>query len=72
MDNSPNKAVIFTPLPGQTWFVYWFLKTFHTGLSPFIFQANNSSKRPEEVIEEFTKIESPPPSSSHPLSGELG
>ena len=22
VDNSPNKAVIFTPLPGQAWFVY--------------------------------------------------
>src|SRR5947209_5518809 len=59
MDNSPNKALIFTPLPSQAWFVYWFLKTFHTGLSPFIFHADNSSKRREEVIKEFTKIKSP-------------
>src|SRR5437588_7313464 len=59
VDNSPNKAVIFTPLLGQAWFVYWFLKTFHTGLSPFMFHTDNSSKRGEEMIEEFTKMESP-------------
>src|SRR5437588_7245499 len=46
-------------MPGQAWCVYWFLKTFHNCFSPFMFHADNSSKRGEEVIEEFTKIESP-------------
>lgn len=37
VDGMPNKAVIFTPLPGEAAFVHWYLMTFHRGLKPFLF-----------------------------------
>lgn len=58
-NGAPNKAVIFTPLPGQSWFVFWFLKTFHQGLKPFIFHSGLPRPVRDQLIEEFSSTTSP-------------
>ena len=60
-NGSPNKVVIFLPLPGQVWFVYWYLQTFHTqaGLRPFIFHADLTREKRNEEINNFSTVDSP-------------
>ena len=68
----PNKAVIFTPLPGQAWFVHWVLKTFHRQLRPFIFHADLSRPKRHELIEEFSGVDSPAARVLTPTLGGTG
>ena len=61
VDGSPNKAVIFSNLPGQTWFINWYLKTFHSqaGLRTFIFHSGRAGPQRNALIDEFSSVESP-------------
>ena len=58
-NGSPNTAVVFTPLPGQAWFVHWYLETFHSQLKSFIYHSGMSLPDRSNLIEKFPKIESP-------------
>ena len=58
-NGSPNKAVIFSPLPGQAWFIHWFLKTFFPALKSFIFHADIPRPKCDDVIQEFSTVDSP-------------
>ena len=49
-NGSPNKVVIFSPLPGQAWFIHWFLKTFFPALKSFIFHADIPRPTRNDVI----------------------
>ena len=58
-NSSANKAVIFVPLPGQAWFIHWFLKQFFLALKSFIFHANIPCPKRDDVIQEFSTVHSP-------------
>jgi len=71
-NGAPNKAVIFTPLPGQAWFVHWYLNTFHPGLKSFIYHSGMPIKDRNTLIEEFSGIESPATLTLTPTLGGTG
>lgn len=58
-DGVHNKAAIFAPLPGQAWYIHWYLNTFHPGLKSFIFHADIPSAKRDDVIEAFSTEDAP-------------
>ena len=58
-NGSPNQAIIFAPLPGQAWFIHWFLETFFPALKSFIFHADIPRPKRDDVIQEFSTVDSP-------------
>ena len=58
-DGLPNKAIIFTPLPGEASFVNWYLQSFHKELKSFLFHAGLTQQQRTTMIAEFSAVESP-------------
>lgn len=68
----PNKAVIFNPLPGQAWYIFWFLTTFHPQLKTFNYHSGLPRSRRTEMIEEFSRVDQPAAIILTPAMGGTG
>ena len=58
-DGSPNKAVVFAPLPGQAWFIFWYFRTFHPGVKAFMYHAGMNLADRSALIDRFSMWNSP-------------
>jgi hypothetical protein len=58
-NGQPIKAVIFVPLPGETWYVHWQLQTFHPGLKNFIYHSLMWHPKRDKLLNEFSCVNSP-------------
>lgn len=55
----PNKVVIFTPLPGQAWYVHWYLSTLHPEVNTMIYHSAMDRPAREQLLRDFADAEEP-------------
>ena len=55
----PNKAVIFAPLPGQTYLLVWWLRAFYPEVEAYHFLSLLSQKERQTTIDQFDATKKP-------------